>query len=202
MTLSFFFKHYIKKVFYEKFVMLEYNQKRELILKYKNKFNSSIFVETGTYFGDTVAAMKKHFLKLYTIELQKDLAKKNIERFKDDDSVDVFQGNSAEVLLDIIPKLNSNSLFWLDAHYSSEFFAGGTFIQTAKADKETPILEELEIILSNGLRNNVILIDDARCFKGENDYPTITELKAFLNKKEIKNKQILVKNDIIRIFPN
>ena len=28
------------------------------------------------------------------------------------------------------------------------------------------------------LKNNVILIDDARCFTGENDYPTINQLKT------------------------
>jgi hypothetical protein len=70
-----------------------------------------------------------------------------------------------------------------------------------KSEKETPIMEELEIILSNGLKNNVILVDDARCFTGENDSPTINTLKRFLYKNGITFKPIIIKNDIIRIIP-
>jgi len=201
MTISFFYKHYIKRAFYNKFIMLDYHKKREVILKYKNQYKTDILVETGTFLGGTVAALKKYFKKIYTIELQEDLAKKCIERFKTENSIEVLQGDSSALLKEILPKLNSNTLFWLDAHYSSEFFVGSEFIKTARGEKETPIIEELEIILSSGLKNNVILIDDARCFNGENDYPTIRNLMAFLYESGIKSKQIKVSKDIIRIVP-
>lgn len=201
MTFSFFYSHYIKKKLYKKFVMLEYEAKRKLILQYKNAYQSLVFVETGTFLGDTVAAMRPYFSKIYTIELQKDLAARCIERFKNDNLIEVLQGDSAELISNILPKINANTLFWLDAHYSSEFYIGEEFIRTAKAKKETPIIEEIQSILDLGLKNNVILIDDARCFNGENDYPTINQLKALLNKKGIKNRQIKVKRDVIRIIP-
>ncbi len=181
--------------------MLDYNKKRQVILQYKEKYKSDILVETGTFLGATAAALKEYFKNIYTIELQEDLAKKCIERFKDESSIEVFQGDSSVLLKEILPKLNSNTLFWLDAHYSTEFFVGTDFIKTAKGEKETPIIEELEIILSGGLKNNIILIDDARCFNGENDYPKLNGLKEYLNKKGVLNKQIGVKKDIIRIVP-
>jgi hypothetical protein len=181
--------------------MLDYNKKRQLILEYKERYKSDILVETGTFLGATAAVLKEYFKKIYTIELQEDLAKKCIERFKNENSIEVFQGDSSILLKEIIFKLNSNTLFWLDAHYSSEFFVGKELIKTAKGAKETPIIEELEVILSDGLKNNVILIDDARCFNGENDYPMLSSLKSFLQKKGIAENQIRVKNDIIRIVP-
>ena len=201
MTLSFFYNHYIKQAFYNRFVMLDYNKKRQVILKYKEKYKSDILVETGTFLGGTAAVLKHYFEKIYTIELQEELAKKCIERFKNENTIEVFQGDSSILLREISLKLNSNTLFWLDAHYSSEFFVGKELIKTAKGAKETPIIEELEIILSGGLKNSVILIDDARCFNGENDYPMLSSLKSLLRKKGIAANQIRVKNDIIRIIP-
>jgi hypothetical protein len=52
-------------------------------------------------------------------------------------------------------------LFWLDGH-----FCGGV---SAHGDKGTPILEELNLILSHRVKEHVILIDDARLFNGTFD---------------------------------
>jgi hypothetical protein len=194
-------RHYVKRKFYEKFIVLEYPKKRKEILAYSKEYLSSVFVETGTFFGDTTDFLKDHFLQLYTIELQEDLFKKARQRFAGIDKIKVLQGDSSVVLKDIVDEISGNTLFWLDGHYSSSFFVGDEFIATAKGIKECPIIEELEIILKNGLNKNVILIDDARYFKGKNDYPTIKELKLLLQRLGIKKTQIKIKNDIIRIVP-
>jgi len=47
--------------------------------------------------------------------------------------------------------------------------------------------------------NHVILIDDARCFNGEGDYPNIKQLKAYIKGKN-ENYHIEVKHDIIRCY--
>ena len=201
MTLSFFLRHYIKRPLFERFILLDYTKKRQLILKYKKKYNADILVETGTFLGDTAFALKVHFEKIYTIELQSELAFKAKERFERDATVEVIQGDSALVLIDLVPKLNSKTIYWLDAHYSAEVAVEGSILMTAKADKETPIIEELEMILKDGLKDNVILIDDARCFTGHHDYPTFLALKQYLRKKGIGEKAVSVKNDIIRITP-
>ena len=61
-------------------------------------------------------------------------------------------------------------------------------------------LQELKTILSNSALKHVILIDDARCFTGKGDYPTIEQWRKFVNKKR-PNMLLEIKNDIIRIHP-
>ena len=201
MTVRFFIRHYIKRRLYQKFVMLNYNKKREVILAYSKKYGCTVFVETSTFLGDTTDYLKEHYSKIYTIELQEDLFKNAAERFKHIDKIQVLKGDSSIVLKDIVPAITGTTLFWLDGHYSSSFVSEGQFIQTAKGVKESPVVEELEIILKAGLGKNVILIDDARCFNGTSDYPSITELKLLLKKFNIGDSQLNIKNDMIRIVP-
>jgi hypothetical protein len=63
----------------------------------------------------------------------------------------------------------------------------------------TPIISELEHILSHPMaQSHVILIDDAREFTGENDYPTVSGLKELVFR--IKPEFTLeLQDDIIRI---
>ena len=58
MTVRFFIRHYIKRRLYQKFVMLNYNKKREVILAYSKKYGCTVFVETGTFLGDTTDYLK------------------------------------------------------------------------------------------------------------------------------------------------
>ena len=82
-------------------------------------------------------------------------------------------------------------LFWLDAHYS-----GGP---TAKAEVETPIMQELDCIFAHPeAEEHILLIDDARCFTGENDYPSLKTLEGFIRDTN-PGWSFEVKDDIIRI---
>jgi hypothetical protein len=146
-------------------------------------------VETGTYRGDMVEAQKTRFKKIISIELGVDLFEKAKERFHHDKNVIIVQGDSGKVLPIILKDINEPALFWLDGHYS-----GGI---TAKGDKECPIFEELNAILNTKSFNHILLIDDARCFIGDGDYPTIKKLTEFIRSKNDKY-QVEVKHDIIR----
>ncbi len=201
MNLKFFLKHYILRKFEQRFIIPQYGYKRKTILEYSKKYNSKTFIETGTFLGDTTNYMKDFFDTLYTIELQPDLYLKAKKRFEKDEKIKVLLGDSSVVLKSLNVENNGNSLFWLDGHYSSEFILGDELIETAKGKKDTPIMEELSIILKIGLQQNVILIDDARCFNGENDYPTKKQLFSFLIQQNISQSQISIKKDIIRIVP-
>ena len=86
--------------------------------------------------------------------------------------------------------MNEPCLFWLDGHYSEGI--------TAKGQLNTPILAELNHILNHSIKDHVILIDDARCFNGLDDYPTIDELKKIIVDKK-PALQFSVADDIIRI---
>ena len=106
-------------------------------------------------------------------------------------NVDIIQGDSGKVFPAILPQIEEPCLFWLDGHYSAGI--------TAKGQLETPIIEELQAIFNHPEKtNHVILIDDARCFTGENDYPELSELKELVA-KNLPNHIWEVKDDIIRI---
>src|ERR1035437_1901718 len=162
----------LKNWYIQKFVILSYDEKRSILLSYKKKYGLEYFVETGTFFGDTVEFFRNKFKKVYSIELSEELALKCSKRFENISNVKIIQGDSGEILNDIIKEISYPILFWLDGHYSSEFYVGDEYIVTAKSNLNTPVEEELRTILASR-KDHIILIDDARLFNGTNDYPTI-----------------------------
>ena len=166
--------------------------KEQLIKDYVKTFRASILIETGTYFGDMVHAMRKLFARIVSFELDQKLAAQARDRFAGDNHIEIIQGDSGKLLHDYLTTINERCLFWLDGHYS-----GGI---TAKGSLETPIMNELTSILAHPVEGHVILIDDARCFTGENDYPTIEELQRFVKDKK-PDWQFSVDTDVIRIHP-
>jgi hypothetical protein len=163
--------------------------KRKTIEYYKNKHKLHILIETGTYLGDTVWYHLNNFDEIYSIELSGELWKRATKQFKNSPHVKLLKEDNGIVLASIIPKIKEKSLFWLDGHYSEGI--------TAKGDKETPIMNELNIIFESDIKH-VILIDDARMFIGKHDYPTIKELSEYILLKK-PNSIIEIENDIIRI---
>lgn len=163
--------------------------KQMTIAEYRDKYQYGVLVETGTYLGDMVDAQKKRFQKIFSIELGFELFKNATRRFKNDKNVTIVQGDSGKVLPKILSEINEPAIFWLDGHYSAGI--------TAKGEKECPIFEELDAIFNSKRFNHILLIDDARCFIGEGDYPTIPQLTEYIKSKNEKY-QVEVKNDIIR----
>ncbi|WP_341226760.1 hypothetical protein [uncultured Arcticibacterium sp.] len=153
-------------------------------------YNCNTFIETGTYKGDMIFALKSHFKKLITVELSPLYYNKAVERFKKDRHVELNFGDSGDLMPKIIKKLSSTSLFWLDGHFSSG--------ETAQGEMDCPIYGELRAIFSSPY-NHVLLIDDARCFTGENDYPTIPELSSFIEKHK-PGSFFEVKDDLITVI--
>lgn len=166
--------------------------KQATVKEYAKKFNTSILVETGTFMGDMVSAMKQEFDTIISIELSNNLYKRAMKRFSSISHIQIVRGDSAKVLPNILTSITEPALFWLDAHYSAGF--------TEKGDSETPIKRELDYILKHAISNHVILIDDARCFTGQNDYPSLVELKKIVETNR-PHFDIQVKEDIIRIHP-
>lgn len=163
------------------------------ILKYARKFHIKTMVETGTYLGQTVDDLKYKFNKIYTIELDKKLYKNAKSNFAKYNNITIIRGDSSKELKKIIKQIKNQAVFWLDAHYSSGL--------TAKGSVETPILKELIAISKSNINNHVILIDDARKFTDKNDYPTIKIVQNLI-KKHFLDFKMIVKEDIIRIYPN
>ena len=120
-------------------------------------FGIDAFVETGTYHGDTIAAVRGSFARLFSIELSAEFAQAARHRFAGDDAVTILQADSATGLAQAFERLPDRpAVLWLDAHYS-----GGP---TAKGAGNTPILAEIDQIVATRDGRDVILIDDARLF--------------------------------------
>jgi hypothetical protein len=184
------------------FVIPPYHEKREIILAYQKKYKCISFIETGTFLGDTIERLKYEFKQLYSIELSEELASNAQRRFENEAHIRIYQGDSGELIEKIFEQAQTPVLFWLDGHYSGTCIGDNQIIKTAKGSLITPILKELDAILSNGgIQNNVILIDDARLFTGKSDYPKFQFLRAYLLKFGIKPNQVTKKRDIIRIVP-
>ncbi len=164
--------------------------KQFVVTSYQKKYGYKTLVETGTFLGDMVEAQKKRFAKIISIELGQDLFLKAKDRFSKDGHIQIFQGDSSKVLPVIMQTLNEPAIFWLDGHYSHGI--------TAKGDLECPIIAEAAAILKAPVRlPHVLLIDDARDFTGQNDYPTIEALENYV--QGINSAYRLeVKDDIIR----
>lgn len=165
--------------------------KQQAIRAYAKKFGLKIFVETGTFRGAMVEAMKKYFSRIYSIELGKDLYEESKERFAGDERITIIHGDSGVELGKLVPKLNQPALFWLDGHYSAGI--------TARGEKDTPILEELTHIFNSGQKGHVILIDDVRCFDPNPAYPNVDDLLEFI-KQNRPDSIIEIENDSIRII--
>lgn len=193
------FKH-IYQVWYDRNVVPEYSEKRAILITYKERFGISTMIETGTFLGDTLENLRDHFKSLISFELSADLAQRAKDRFKAYNHIKIIEGDSGKELSSLLNSINQPCLFWLDGHYSSEFFIGSEYFVTAKGEQNTPVMKELDAIVSHHIKNHVILIDDARCFNGKNDYPTISEIRKFLRSKDSQSR-IKISRDIIRITP-
>jgi hypothetical protein len=164
--------------------------KQRAIRRSAKEFHLTVFIETGTYRGDMVEAVKGDFERIYSIELGMELFGQAKRRFAADGRITILQGDSGEVLRGLLQRVDRPCLFWLDSHYSDGDTARGGLI--------TPILRELEDISQHPLaKEHVILIDDARLFTGEDDYPTMDALKALA--RDAGFGKFEVKDDIIRI---
>ena len=192
-------KFKLRNYFLKPVAIPSYEAKREVINSYRVKYSINQFVETGTFLGDTIEYFKNSFTKLISIELAADLAERARKRFEKDEQVTILSGDSGKILKEMVKSFSEPILFWLDGHYSSEFFLGEEYIKTARIDIDTPIKEELLAILASEF-DHFILIDDARLFNGLGDYPTIYQIKKIVRLSGKKCK-VTVKDDMIRIIP-
>ncbi len=166
------------------------NKRKYIKETYIKRPDISTFIETGTWMGDTVNFVINDFKNIYSIELSEEYANKAKLRFKNKTNVKIIAGDSAKELPTLIKQTDGPCVFWLDGHYS--------YGNTAKSNKETPILEELRPVLKME-QDHIILIDDARLFIGTHNYPWLLNLARFVRKTNPKYKMI-ISNDIITLI--
>jgi len=126
-----------------------------------NKYLNPIFVETGTYFGEGVAAAQEAgFEKIYSIEVSPLIHAKVSKTFSDDEKVTIVCGDSTKILWSVIESIDEKITFLLDAH--SLGWADDT--KDNKSLVEFPLTNELETIAKHHRKDHTILVDDVRLF--------------------------------------
>ena len=139
-----------------------------------NNLKDSLWIETGTYYGETTKLLSKISKKTISIEADKNLFEISNKILKNFKNVEILNGKSEDLLDKVISKnLNfKNVCIYLDAHLCQDHLKNTkTF---GNENTATPILNELEIItkyLAN-FEKIVVLIDDIRLFQGKfQNYP-------------------------------
>ena len=164
--------------------------KQRTVREYAKIFSVGTFIETGTYLGDMVNAVRDTFHNIYSIELDNTLYKQAKKKFSRHHNISIFHGDSSKVLPVILAGIKEPCLFWLDGHYS-----GGI---TAKGDLNTPVVQELNCILGHIVEKHVVLIDDAHLFTNQNDYPSLERIRKLVSDR-YPDWKFDIKDDIIRI---
>ena len=162
--------------------------KQKVVREYGEKFALKTLVETGTYYGEMVAAMKGHFDRIYSIEFVPELAERATRKFARYPHVRIFCGDSRVLMPDVLALLTGPALFWLDAGY---------YGWVGKRGDQQRLSAELEMILSHPYRH-LILLDDARGLTGCDGIPTVADVKIYVESK-FPQRVVEVKYDIMRI---
>lgn len=161
------------------------------------KYGLKRLIETGTFLGDMLAAMRDDFDNLTSIELSDELYERATKRFAGDSKITLLHGDSSERIKEVAASIEEPALFWLDAHYSGAWHED--FDETAGSDRPNPIYAELEAVFASPY-GHVVFIDDARLFNGEEGWPPLAEVRSFIEERE-PDRTLLVAEDCIRVFP-
>jgi hypothetical protein len=155
---------------------------------YGHTFDLKTLVETGTYYGEMVAAMKNQFDHIYSIEYVPELAQRAARKFARYEHIRIFCGDSRVVMPEVLALLTGPALFWLDAGYY-----GWVGIRA----NEQRLSAELEMILSHP-HPHIILLDDARGLTGRDGIPSVDDVKNYVETK-FPERSVEVIYDIMRI---
>jgi len=171
----------------------------EITLELARRNSAAVFVETGTFQGETTRWAANHFDSVFTIERGESIYRSQKGKLANLAGVKPLYGDSRKVLPSIVVEIGARkAVFWLDGHWS-----GG---ETAGANDECPLLGELACL--SGRIGDIVLIDDARLFlcappkpHKASEWPTISEIVDALAQSHSR-PFIQVIDDVIFAIPN
>lgn len=165
--------------------------KAAVIRRFAGTKARTVFVETGTFYGDILATLREDFERLYSIELHPGLGKRATRRFAGDPKVSILIGDSAQHLEPLLRSISRPAVLWLDGHYSG--------FLTARGDSDTPVLRELDAVFRGGTPHDVVMIDDARLFGVDPAYPSLSELEKRVREAR-PDWHLRVEDDIVQMY--
>jgi len=170
---------------------------KKLVNLIKNHYSIELFIETGTFKGQTSSWAAGAFRNVITVENSKELFDEAVKNLAPLNNLRCLYGNSAIVLQKILADINEPALFWLDAHW-----CGGPTHNHADL---FPLLEEIKVVKQSAF-NHIIMIDDARFFlkpppapQDPDTWPGLKEITELLNLD--KDYFTFVSEDVIVSMP-
>jgi hypothetical protein len=133
-------------------------------------FGADTFFETGTGYGFGVQHSRMFtFKRILSVEIVAAEVERLRLAFRVDPRVELFCGNSTDIMKQTLPQIAGNIIFWLDAHYPNCYDQQVQFDAEKDLDVRLPLEKELSLIkqLRPGNRD-VILIDDLRIYEKDN----------------------------------
>ena len=171
-----------------------------LVKNLKKVLPLDIFVETGTFEGETIEYVKDLFSEIHSVELAEEYYSRVKNRFQSNSDIHLYLDSSEKFLKKIHPVLKEKSvLYWLDAHWC-------VADKTAGEKSQCPLLDELVSIKSLN-KKSIIIIDDARLFIAPPPSPhEITQWPDFnsiitLFRKLSTVHETVILNDTIIFYP-
>lgn len=145
-------------------------KQRHLLNTFKSR-NHRIFVEAGTYKGQTTAFFIPHADQVISVELHDGLFAAAQKRFALQPNVTLVHGDSLVEIPKIVANCSSAPLVFLDGHFSG---AG-----TAKGQEMEPAESTLGRLADVAPAGTTIVIDDLRLFgSGLSGFPQLDMITA------------------------
>jgi hypothetical protein len=128
-----------------------------------------VFVEAGTYVGNTAMRCSRVFERVITMELDPDLFSQASRYLSGRKNVECLQGDALALLPQVLGRADvSDVLVFLDGHFSGPGTAHGGVAE--------PACEEIEVLAGHRDKITAFIVDDFRCFGRDKGYPTRFEL--------------------------
>lgn len=132
-----------------------------------DKHKITNFIETGCFRGNSLSfALKLNGIKkFYSCDIDPEAVEYCRSRFKEDSRLTIYNFESVKFLKKILPMIEGNCLFWLDAHLPDFDKTSGQVYIDNKFN--FPLEKELKVIreLSDQYCSDVIIIDDLRIYE-------------------------------------
>jgi hypothetical protein len=159
-----------------------------LLRRYARQHGLGVFVETGTYEGETTQRLSRDFDRLYTVEIDPELARLARMRFGRSPHVTALEGSGPERLREVLADLDRPALFWLDSHPCT----------TKTSGAGSPAVDELRQVMAHPVPGHVVLVDDVRLLSGTDGWPTLEEVLAVVDGTRFETE---VADDVLRVTP-
>jgi hypothetical protein len=106
--------------------------------------------------------------------------------------VELRLGDCAVMLPTVLAEIQEPAVYWLDAHYSAGI--------TGRGIVDDPILISLGHLAAHPIKDNILLIDDARCFDGSQGRPTLDDIFSAIRRVN-SHYTIQVHHDVVVATP-